>query len=76
MIGSTNFRPASVARTRVNASPVRHSRIQVASLPVKGGHRMGVTWPYPNYHIVPSVTGGILKAQKLGGFTGGGKAVR
>ena len=59
MIGSTIFRPASVARTRVNASPVRHSRIQAASLSVKGGHRIGVAWPNKIYHIVPSTIGGV-----------------
>ena len=69
-----NLSAASVARIRVNASPVRHSRIPAASLPIKGGHRIGgsVTGNKIS-HIVPSTIGGVPGAvKKLWGATGGG----
>ena len=58
------FRPVSVARIRVHASPVRHCRIPAASLPVKGGYRIGGGVARQNYHIVPSTIGGVLRGVK------------
>ena len=43
---------------------MRHRRIQAASLPVQGGYRIGGGVARQNYHIVPSIIGGVLRAVK------------